>query len=105
MSLDIVTQELENQMVRVVVTGEVDVSCAGELREHLDPVIETAPATIELDLANVPYIDSTGIGVLVGGAHRAQDAGSELVIVSPQPNVLRVLTMLGVGSEFNVREA
>ena len=52
--------------LRIAVAGEVDVSNADELREAADKALATNPASLEVDLAEVPYIDSTGIGVLVG---------------------------------------
>jgi anti-sigma B factor antagonist len=104
MSLTITTEVTGNE-VRVLVNGEVDVSNAGDLRAVLDDAIEKAYSVVDVDLAQVPYIDSTGIGVLVGAAHREADQGGNLLITGPQPNVLRVLTLLGVGSEFHVRES
>lgn len=87
------------------VAGEVDVSCADELRSAVEEALASGAATVEVDLAHVPYIDSTGIGVLVGAAHRASDAGRALVVTHPQHNVARVLELLGVGAELNVRDA
>ncbi|MCH3944048.1 MAG: STAS domain-containing protein [Atopobiaceae bacterium] len=88
---------------RLAVTGEVDVSNASRLREALDAALGSKPSTIEVDLAEVPYIDSTGIGVLVGSAHRASEQDSGFEVVSPQKNVSRVLTLLGVGDELHVK--
>ena len=53
----------------------------------------------------MPYIDSTGIGVLVGAAHRVAEAGGMLVVARPQRNVARVLGLLGVQADLNIREA
>ncbi|WP_419040306.1 STAS domain-containing protein, partial [Parolsenella catena] len=69
----------------VTVTGEVDVSNANELREALDAVLGQTPAGISVDLAQVAYIDSTGIGVLVGAATRSADAGVTFAVTNPQP--------------------
>ena len=104
MSLAIDTQAVNNG-ARVVIEGEVDVSNATELTSALDAVLEDKAPVIDVDLEAVPYIDSTGIGVLVAAAHRATEMGSEFTVSHPQPNVLRVLTLLGVGSEFHVNEA
>ena len=59
---------------------------------------------LKLIFAEVAYIDSTGIGVLVGAAHRAQESGSVLVVANPQKNVERVFSLLGVDKDLNVRK-
>lgn len=105
MSLAIDTQAVNDGGTRIVIEGEVDVSNAAELTSALDTALEDKPAFIDVDMEAVPYIDSTGIGVLVAAAHRATEMGSEFTVSHPQPNVLRVLTLLGVGSEFHVNEA
>ena len=88
----------------VTVVGEVDVSNAGELREAVDSALEVAPAAVSVDLAEVSYIDSTGIGVLVGAATRAQEAGVAFSVAHPQTNVKRVLGLLGVERQLNVED-
>ena len=90
---------------RVAVSGEVDVSNASTLRDALDEQLSSGEGAIAIDLADVPYIDSTGIGVLVGAAHRAQEAGRTFVVARPQRNVARVLSLLGVSEELNVHVA
>lgn len=101
MSLVIRTNRDADKVV-VGVTGEVDVSNAPELRDAIDAELAADPAGLLVDLADVPYIDSTGIGVLVGAAHRAKDAGVSLVVTNPQRNVARVLAMLGVDGELGI---
>lgn len=88
----------------VTVVGEVDVSNAGELREAVDSALEAAPAEVSVDLAEASYIDSTGIGVLVGAATRAQEAGVAFSVAHPQTNVKRVLGLLGVERQLNVED-
>ena len=76
MSLEI-TASADGDNRLLSVTGEVDVSCADELRAAIDAQIaEGVAGELVIDLAGVPYIDSTGIGVLVGAAHRASEAGA-----------------------------
>ena len=101
MSLTVSTKTQNNAAV-VHVTGEVDVSCASQLRDALDSALEGEIQSLEIDLGDVPYIDSTGIGVLVGGAHRAADAEVAFVVTHPQRNVARVLNMLGVNEELGI---
>lgn len=101
MSLSINTSE---DAARVLVEGEVDVSNADELRDAVDSALALDAPEVTVDLSQVPYIDSTGIGVLVGAAHRAADAGKKLVVASPQKNVARVLGLLGVADDLNIRQ-
>lgn len=88
----------------VSVVGEVDVSNASELREALDTALAQEPAGITADLAQVAYIDSTGIGVLVGAATRSAEAGVAFAVANPQPNVRRVLGLLGVEGQLNITD-
>ena len=98
-TIDIVPDAEKTQ---VKLAGEVDVSNADELRQALAGVFAQDTKALEIDMANVPYIDSTGIGVLVGAVHRASDAGLSLTASNPQRNVARVLDMLGVSGELGI---
>lgn len=88
----------------VAVTGEVDVSNAARLREALDARLADHVAELVVDLSEVSYIDSTGIGVLVGTAHRAEEQGARFEVARPQKNVARVLGLLGVSEELHLTE-
>lgn len=100
-----ITQLQNEDELRIIVDGEVDVSCANELRDALLDAQEQDAQPVVVDLANVPYIDSTGIGVLVGAARRSKEAGTSFVVTNPQRNVARVLSLLGVGAELGVEGA
>ena len=103
MALEI-SSEITDATVIIHIEGEVDVSNASELRDALDTALADGVKEVEADFAEVAYIDSTGIGVLVGAAHRAQESGSVLVVANPQKNVERVFTLLGVDKDLNVRK-
>ena len=93
----------EADKMQVRLAGEVDVSNADEVREARAGVFAKAPRAVEVDLSEVPYIDSTGIGVLVGAAHEASDAGAAFSVTNPQHNVARVLSLLDVADKLGVR--
>lgn len=95
------TQQADTTIVGV--TGEVDVSNAAELRNMLSTCLAFGPQTLEVNLSGASYIDSTGIGVLVGTANRASEQGVSFAVVSPQRNVARVLALLGVDEQLGVR--
>ena len=84
------------------VSGEVDISNADKLREAIDFSLEQPTEEICLDLADVAYIDSTGIGVLVGAAHHAADRGKGFSAINAQAGVMRVAQLLGVDQEIAI---
>lgn len=86
----------------VSVSGEVDISNAAKLREAIDLAIEQPTEEVQLDFANVAYIDSTGVGVLVGAAHHAEEKSRRFSIVNAQPGVMRVAQLLGVDKEISI---
>lgn len=99
-----IEKSTQGSTVTLAVAGEVDVSNASELRAQADAVLADGfTGELVVDLSQVPYIDSTGIGVLVGAAHRAQEAGASLAVANPQKNVERVLGLLGVSADLNIR--
>lgn len=103
MALEI-SSEITDEKAIIRIEGEVDVSNASELRDALDTALADGAKEVEADFAEVAYIDSTGIGVLVGAAHRAQESGSVLVVANLQKNVERVFSLLGVDKDLNVRK-
>lgn len=101
MSLTI-QKQLEADSVILHVSGEVDVANADELTAALNEAFDANPKSIEVDVAGMPYIDSTGIGVLMAASKRAGESDVKLKVSHPQPTVLRVFTLLGVVSEFDM---
>ena len=94
----------QGRKLRIAVDSEVDVSNAEELRAQIDAgLADETTQQIEVDMAQVSYIDSTGIGVLVGSAHKAQDSGRVFQVLNPQPNVLRILGLLGVDEVLGLK--
>lgn len=83
--------------IRVTLSGEIDLRNATDLgatlRQHLD---RHEPATLEVVMAQVGYIDSTGIGVLAGAHAHARRTGGELWVVDPSSMVKRVLGLVGL---------
>jgi anti-sigma B factor antagonist len=70
--------------------GELDAYSAGALREALVESCSTPPVRVVVDLTNVPFMDSTALGVLVGGLRRVREAEGDLLIVLPEGAARRV---------------
>ncbi|QWT17382.1 STAS domain-containing protein [Collinsella sp. zg1085] len=86
----------------IVVSGEIDISNADQLRNAINLALEQPTDRVELNFSGVSYIDSTGIGVLVGAAHHAEERARGFAIVHAQANVARVAQLLGVADEIGI---
>lgn len=93
-ALDIAVRS-ERGCVIAAVTGEIDISTVGRLRECLFELAESAQPLI-VDLDRVSFIDSAGLGVLVGTSRRAAERGGSLHAVCTQPQTRKLLWMTGV---------
>ena len=82
--------------------GEVDVSPAPALRQRLYELPESAKVVV--DLSEVTFLDSTGLGVLVAALKRVResDAGGDLRLVVTRPQVSKVLEVTGLSTVFSV---
>ncbi len=101
MELTIATSASPERYV-ISVSGEVDISNAAKLREAIDLALEQPTEKVQLDFEHVAYIDSTGIGVLVGAAHHADEHGKRFDVVNAQSGVMRVAQLLGVDREITI---
>jgi len=85
----------------VTVSGELDMSTAPDLSDVLDGFV--AEPKVVVDLADLEFIDSTGLSALLG-AHRAMQAhGGVLELRSPQPMVVSVVETTGLDAVFQIR--
>ena len=92
----------------VEIAGELDLHGAPQLRAELGRALELgAPPRVIVDLNGVTFLDSTGVGVLVGALKRARELDGQLVFCNPQPRVCRVFEITGLTEAlplFSTRE-
>ncbi|NLJ76050.1 MAG: anti-sigma F factor antagonist [Peptococcaceae bacterium] len=94
MLLDI---EMKKDTLFVRPNGELDLGVADQLRRTLDETIEKGRAkNLVINLAKVSFVDSSGLGVLLGRYNRISKNGGQVFIVSPQPQVRKVLDLSGL---------
>jgi anti-sigma B factor antagonist len=85
---------------RVAVAGEVDVATAPQLREALLEVIDSGARSLRLDVADVAFIDSAGLGVLIGVLKRVREADGTIELVNLQPAPRKVVEITGLDELF-----
>lgn len=81
---------VETQVV-LGVRGEVDLATAPELGALVDAVIGQGYQSVVLDMAELTFMDASGLRVIAGGVSRLRPSGGEVVLRSPPPFVQRIL--------------
>jgi anti-sigma B factor antagonist len=89
----------------LAVRGEVDVYTAPRLREKLVELVSQGKYRIVVDLENVDFLDSTGLGVLVGGLKRLRSHDGDLSLVCTQHRILKVFEITGLTKVFSIRDS
>ncbi len=88
----------------VSVGGEIDLGTAGELGDHLVSAMEHSGTDLVLDLANVSFMDSTGLKVLLATRKRAQLVGGQLALAAAGRSVRKVLSVTGLDQTFQIAD-
>ena len=99
MDLDVETSNVEGGSV-VTLRGEIDVYTAPRLREAITELVDDDATNIVLDMQQVDFLDSTGLGVLVGGLKRAKTKDGTLAIVATQQKILKIFDITGLNKVF-----
>jgi anti-sigma B factor antagonist len=87
----------------LAVSGEVDVATVPRLREQLHGLVAQGSNKIVVDLDGVDFLDSTGLGVLVGALKRVRGSeGGELHLVCTQPRIRKVFEVTGLTKVFSL---
>lgn len=86
----------------LTVGGEVDVYTAPRLRERLVELASEGRYKIVVDLEKVEFLDSTGLGVLVGGLKRLRSHDGDLLLVCTQHRILKVFEITGLTKVFSI---
>jgi anti-sigma B factor antagonist len=82
--------------------GELDAYTVGEFREALSGLATSNRLLI--DLSEVPFMDSAGLGALIGGIRRAREAGGDVAVACSRPTLTRLLHTTGFDRIVSVTE-
>ena len=86
----------------VTLVGDLDLNTASDLTRVLNTFIENGPAEVVLDFAELSFLDSTGISVLIAAQSSLNQQGRRLTIRSPRPPALKLFEMTGLTDILNV---
>jgi len=98
--LEAITAGADCAVLRV--RGEIDIYTAPELREHVIKLVADGVRHITADLRAVDFLDSTGLGALVGSLKRLREQDGSLTLVTAADRVLTILRLTGLNRVFTL---
>ena len=104
MELSLSTRTEGDQTV-LEVGGEIDVYTAPKLREQFAQLVEDGRYGIVVDLEKVAFLDSTGLGVLVGGLPQVRSHDGWLRLVCTQERILKIFRITGLDKVFPIHDS
>lgn len=93
-----------DDVLRAILSGELDHHSAREIRAELDAVLcEMMPHTLILDFGGVTFMDSSGVGLIMGRYKLLQSFGGEVTVENASPRIEQMLRLSGVGQLAQIR--
>lgn len=87
----------EDATLRFTILGDIDHHGAKDLRESMDSALYFyRPSICVINLSRVEFMDSSGLGLILGRRAGAEELGAELVLEDPSENVMKILNLAGI---------
>ncbi len=103
MDLTLATREIDGATI-VAVGGEIDVYTAPKLRDRITELVAGGVYHIVVDMERVEFLDSTGLGVLVGGLKKVRAHDGSLQLICNQERLLKIFRITGLAKVFTIHE-
>ncbi|MFD1427086.1 anti-sigma B factor antagonist [Kroppenstedtia sanguinis] len=103
MDVSIQEKRQSEQIITLIVSGEVDAYTAPQLRERLMPLCQKI-GEVRLDLSQVEYMDSTALGVLIGAYKQLRARQGRLVLTGMSPRLKRLFRITGLTEVMDIEE-
>ena len=104
MNFDIKTEQLANDTYAISLSGEIDLYTAPEFKQQLLEVIGQGGKDVVVDFSGTTFIDSTTLGVLVGGVKRLRANEGRLSLVCSDRNITKIFEITGLDRVFAIHE-
>ncbi|MEU6713164.1 STAS domain-containing protein [Nonomuraea sp. NPDC046802] len=102
----VVTHWREDACTILHLTGDLDVAGAPRLQAELEPALAAAdPPNLVVDLTEVPFCDSVGLGVLVGALNHIREVNGRMILVLAPGMIRHLLTITNLDRHFETSES
>ncbi len=98
-----ITVKRDRQILTVVLRGELDHHAVSKVKESIDmQLVQTPVKQLILDMSGVTFMDSSGIGLIVGRYNRIKILGGRMKIINPNASLSKILKMSGIGKLMEI---
>jgi anti-sigma B factor antagonist len=80
--------------------GEIDIYTAAEFKNQINAAIEEQPGDLHIDCSELRYMDSTGLGVLIGALKKMKEQNRNIYLENLKPNVRKLFNITGLDKIF-----
>jgi len=92
-----ITSNVQDGVLYVKLSGDIDHHSAKSARDSVDNLIrKNNPYELELDLSAIEFMDSSGLGLVLGRYKKQTDVGGKMKIINPTKRVMQILQLAGV---------
>ena len=98
------TRQIGSATYRIALAGEFDMYTAPEFRHDLNACIERGASEVIVDLSATTFIDSTFLGVLIGGMRSLRERGGEISVACPD-SIRKIFEITGLDRVLTIAEA
>jgi anti-sigma B factor antagonist len=102
MQMTVETRNVRDGMAVIALGGEVDVYTSPRLKQEMVDLLNKGITRLVIDLSAVEYLDSTGLGVLIGGLKRARERDGDLRLICDNLRILRIFEITGLTKIFDI---
>ena len=102
MNFEVKTDKVDDGTYVISLTGEVDLYTAPEFKQQLLDVIGEGGKDVVVDFSDTTFIDSTTLGVLVGGVKRLRAQDGRLSLVCSDRNITKIFEITGLDRVFTI---
>ena len=104
MDIKVNVREAQHDTYVVDLNGEIDVYTSPKVKDAIGDLIDKGHYNLVINLENVRYIDSTGLGVLIGGLKRVREHGGTVNLVCTNPQIKKIFDITGLVKIFGIYE-
>lgn len=102
--VNIISDGKDNKEFVIAIKGEIDIYSSPGFKESLTESINDVDHDIILDCSELSYIDSMGLGILVGALKRVKEKGKNIIIRNPKSTVRKLFKITGLDKAFIIEE-